>query len=240
MYCFQGMKKLVYLMMALVVMAAGCQTNSGVKTEKKGDGFKITSEDSSAFVEILEDYLKYGKGYADSAAKTAGSIPLGGKPADPQVEAYYHQNKEHVDSLLRDCILLVKQKEYQRVLHRLDAERVNIYMHPGNTIDNELNMGWMVETLFEQQYKAQEDSFYARVLPWYEFSVLHMEMLQTLGKDVHPEYESTLMVLSLAYQHTNNKEKQLATLRKIMEMEKDNPDTTVYNMARKACGDLEE
>lgn len=226
-----SMRKLVYCIMVLAVVFAGCNSKGGVETATavaEKDGYNISAEDSAGFIEVFEDYLSYSKEYADSAAKKAGQIPLGERPADPEAEAYYHQNKVHGDSLMHQCISLVKQKDYKALLGLLQAERANIYLYPGNKMDNELNLGWIVETLCKQEYNEREDSFYVNMLPWYEFSVLHMEMLMAFGKGEHPEYESTLIVLALAYEKTGNDEKLVAALQKIADIERGNLDNQYY------------
>lgn len=240
------MKKSIFNVLGLVLvlsMTLSCQKGSTVKGEVKttaeGDGTGISAEDRAEFIRVFEDYLSYSKEYADSAAKKAGATPIGELPANTKAEAHYQQNRVHGDSLMHKCIALLKNKQDRELLRLLEAERVNIYTYPGNTIDNELNLGWIVENLYKEEYKENEDSFYIKMLPWYEFSVLHMEMLKMLGKGDHPEYETTLGVLFLAYKHTRDKEKMRETLQKIIETGKNNPDSQYYDVAIEALEELE-
>lgn len=213
---------MVMCLMAWMVVVTGCdqkktaQSPKGgaVKAVVKGDEVRIPAEDSADFVAVLNTYLEYSREFADSAAKTAGRMPLGPHPGDPRAEAAYQRNIGHVDSVMRQCIALVKDREYRRVLDVLNEERMNIYSHPGNMIDNELDLRWVVERISAEVYH-QRDTLAVRMLPWYEFNALHMELLQAMGKGEHPEYLSTLKVLSFIYERTGDKERLQETLEKI-------------------------
>ena len=154
------MKKSIFSVMGVMLvlsMTLSCQKGSTVKGEVKttaeGDGTGISAEDRAEFIRVFEDYLSYSKEYADSAAKKAGATPIGELPANPKAEAHYQQNRVHGDSLMHKCIALLKNKQDRELLRLLEAERVNIYTYPGNTIDNELNLGWIVENLYKEEYK---------------------------------------------------------------------------------------
>ncbi len=196
------MRKMFVCIMVLagMMMIVGC-------SEKKGDmqevvpKIQLNDEESTFAIALFETYLGYSQAYADSAAMEADALNDGSAEG-------YQQNRVHVDSVLHNCIELVKQRNFDMLLTTLEKERINIYTHPGNMIDNETGLVHLFSGLYNQVYPEAEDSFYLKMLPIYEFTLTHMEMLEMMGKERHPDYESILLLVNHARELTespNNK-----------------------------------
>lgn len=177
-------------LMLVLCMTMSCQKgkNDAGSTEK-GENVPeemdakiiLSSEDSMLCVEVLGSYLDYKELYVDSARVNCEQIKK-------NAGEWYLQNKEHIDSVLHECIGLVRQRNYDQLLARLEKERMQIYSHPGNVIDNEIGLVIIFSKLYNQRYYESKDSFYMKMLPIYEFTKLHMETLEVLGSKRHPLY----------------------------------------------------
>lgn len=184
------MRKILCYAVAFLAMAMVL----GACSEKKGQAsvnnevsepvkskIQLNAEDSAFAVDVLGRYLNVSQVFADSAAATTGALNGGSAEG-------YLANKAHVDSVLHSCIDMVKQRNYDGLLSMLEKERTNIYVHPGNLIDNEIDLGILFGRMYNQ-VAGSEDDFYKRMLPIYEFTVTHMDMLVKMGNERHPDYE---------------------------------------------------
>lgn len=160
-------------------------------SEKTASKIILSSEDSMLCVEVFESYLDYKKLYVDSACVNCEQIKK-------NAGEWYLQNKEHIDSVLHECIGLVRQRNYDQLLARLEKERMQIYSHPGDVIDNEIGLDIIFRKLYNQRYYESKDSFYMKVLPIYEFTKLHMETLEVLGSERHPLYNDLTELIKTA------------------------------------------
>ena len=151
----------------------------------------VSAEDSAICVDVFTRYLNVPQEYAEEAAGNAASLM-----DDADIE--YQKNKVHVDSMFHNCIDLVKERKYNALLDRLEKERINIYQHPGNLLDNELGLVKVFSILYNGMYSEAEDSFYVKMLPAYEFCKTHMEMLEMMGQERHPDYEQLDQLISHA------------------------------------------
>lgn len=171
----------IMVLAGIMMMIAGCSEKREDKQEVESK-IQLNNEESMLAVALFETYLGYSQAYADSAAMDAEVL------YDGTAESY-QQNRVHVDSVLHNCIELVKRRDYDMLLTTLEKERINIYTHPGNMIDNETGLVHLFSELYGRVYPEAEDSFYMKMLPIYEFSLTHMEMLEMMGKERHPDYE---------------------------------------------------
>ena len=128
----EGMKKSVICVLGLVLalcMVMSCQKGKTTKSEnapkETTSKIMLSTEDSMLCMEVLGAYQDYKQSYADSAREKTEMIN------EDAGEAYL-QNQKHVDSVLNECLILVRQRNYDRLLSKLETERVNFYSHPGN------------------------------------------------------------------------------------------------------------
>ena len=185
--CYEGTKE-------IAPTAKDEEVTEEVETLSK---IKLEAEDSALCIEVFESYLDYEDSYADSARrKTEEILANAGEK--------YQQNKIHIDSVLKECIGLVKIRSYDILLDKLERERIQIYSHPGNLIDNEIGLAMIFGRLYNQRYYESQDSFYMKMLPIYRFTKLHIEALEALGKERHPFYNSLLELIEKAGGESEN------------------------------------
>lgn len=159
----------------------------------------ISPEDSAMFIEVFETYLDYDMDFANSSMKYAESMRKGaGKD--------YHKSRKHIDSMFHDCIELVKLGDFEKMLELLETERLNIYRHPGNSIDNEIGLVTVFAKMYNQIYPESTDSFYMKMLPKYQFMKTHIEVKRALTdeEEFHPIYEEILKIIDNAHEVLGN------------------------------------
>ena len=192
------MKKSIICVLGMVLalcMVMSCQKGKITKSEnapkETTSKIMLSTEDSMLCMEVLGAYQDYKQSYADSAREKTEMIN------EDAGEAYL-QNQKHVDSVLNECLILVRQRNYDRLLSKLETERVNFYSHPGNVIDNEIGLSIIFNKLYYQRYAESLDSFYIKMLPIYKFTELHMEALEMMGKERHPFHDHMLKLIEEA------------------------------------------
>ena len=174
------------VMMAGLALLAACNpkdkgqqktatTEETVGEEKVVSKIQLDEEECKSAIELFERYLHVSQAYADSAAANVEMI------AASAIESY-QRNKVHVDSVLNDCIGLARQGNYDKMLATLEDERENIYIHPGNLVDNEIDLMLLFSMLYNQVYYTSEHGFYKKMMPHYDHLMLHMDMMEKLGK----------------------------------------------------------
>ena len=65
-------------------------------------------------------------------------------------------------------------------------------------LDNELGLIKVFSILYNGMYPEAEDSFYVKMLPAYEFCKTHMEMLEVMWQERHPDYEQLHATISIS------------------------------------------
>lgn len=212
------MKKLIFVFVAFMVMAGTC----GCKKEPKlvdiypPREYDFSSEDSFLMVSLFEDYLDRANERALEVAKTIDSLDRGNEPSTASLAN--KKNKIHVDSVMHACISLVKWHQYEAMLNLLEKEQKNIYQYPGNIVENELPLVWMVSLLLEQRYADNKEYAYNREVAWYENVVLHMETLQALTGEECEQYEQALRELGDIYLMINWEKKYKEVIKKLENM----------------------
>jgi len=166
-------------------------TEEAVGEEKVVSKIQLDEEECQSAIELFERYLHVSQAYADSAAANVEMI------AASAIESY-QRNKVHVDSVLHDCIRMAKQGNYDKVLATLEEERENIYVHPGNLVDNEIDLMLLFSKFYNQVYYTSEQGFYKKMMPHYDHLLLHMEMMEKLGKGKHQDYDVIKLAVDYA------------------------------------------
>ena len=117
-----------YLLLLLGICLLGCK---GQSTKQE--------------IMVLSPYLEVDTTFTKDANQTMQIVSeaLGGANDD---EAYY-RNILHVDSVIKQCIVYVKQNQPKQLLDLFDKEKVNIYGHPSNTIAHEKDLHYMILSL---------------------------------------------------------------------------------------------
>lgn len=119
------------------------------------------------------------------------------KHISPEVEnneeanAFFLNNIAHIDEVTNQAIKLAKEKNVAELAALLDAELLNFYAHPHNTIDNELILHTFLAELYYFTSNSYEE-YISRVISLDSYSVAHMEALE----DRHPDYHAKLIDLT--------------------------------------------
>ena len=70
-----------------------------------------------------------------------------------------------------------------------DKERASIYGHPSNTLPHEIDLHYMILSLYEKYYRPSNERLFAeKMAGLYEISLAHMICLELLGSYYHPDY----------------------------------------------------
>lgn len=224
------------VVIAMMIMGCGSKAEKAGKVDVSSpqtvNVYDISAEDSAMMVDVFRAYLAVSQDEADSAAMTAGDVAERINIPASEEEAHYRQNKAHCDSLMDRCIWLVQERRYDDLYDLLDGERVNIYVHPGNTVDNESGLVSIVDLLCEQRFSTEEAEFYLRMKPWYENLRLHMEILEMLYHKQHPDYKTVLELSANIYEMIGGPDEFLNTALIIAGMEDAEKDPQGYINSR--------
>ena len=221
-------KKMRCLMILLGVCLMACNRQF-VKQEGKTD-FNITEEsieipngsltkgEQESLIEVLSPYLEVNTAYAKSSNKNAEMISKALDDVDFD-ENYQQQNILHVDSVIKQCIVYVRQNEPKLLLDLFDKEKMSIYCHPSNTWLNEQNLHYMILSLYQKYYRPLNDRMFAeKMIELYEFSLIHVTGLELFGGYSHPDYIPLIKVLVDCYSEgLGNYEKAIELQRQACE-----------------------
>ena len=194
-----------YWIVLLGLCLVGCNTREQVTVsdEVKLDTIEIpdgslTKGEQDSLQEVLLPYLEVDTAYAKKANQAAQTVSeaLG----DDYGEEEYHRNIQHVDSVIKQCILYVQRNEPKRLLDLFDKERVNIYGHPSNTLGHEKDLHYMILSLYAKYYRPSHERLFAeKMAELYEMSFAHVMGLEAFGGYFHPDYLPLATVLIDCY-----------------------------------------
>lgn len=208
-------KKMKYLMILLGFCLTACNGQS-VKQEEKMDSNitpkgkleenieipngSLTKGEQDSLIMVLSPYLEVDTAYANNCNKNA---ELFSKALDDTTEFdknYQQQDIRHVDSIIKQCITYVKRNEPKQLLDLFDKEKRDIYCHPSNTIEHEMNLHYMILSLYHKYYCPLNNRMFAeKMIELYEFSLIHVTGLGLFGGYSHPSYVPLAKVLVDCY-----------------------------------------
>ncbi len=103
-------------------------------------------------------------------------------------KAYFLNNIAHIDSVVNQGVALIKEQKGKELLTLLEAEIINFYAHPHNTVDNEIMLHNLLSQLYYQTIKSKEE-YIRKLIDLDTVTILHIEALQ----NKHPEYVTVLV-----------------------------------------------
>ena len=185
----------------------------------------LTEGEQDSLIMVLSPYLEVDTTFTKDANQTMQIVSeaLGDASDD---EAYY-RNILHVDSVIKQCIVYVKQNNPKQLLDLFDKEKVNIYGHPSNTIAHEIDLHYMILSLYEKYYRPSNERLYAeKMAELYEMSLIHVIGLELFGGYSHPDFISLAKVLVDCYSEgLNNYDRAIELQKQICErIEKEEPE----------------
>lgn len=176
------MKKLLLLCACLIVLLS-CNNQNNAKVPE------LTFED--AVVGILQLYQNVD---SQLVAERNELYQLLLKHSEPTEEAseedkgYFLRNIVHIDSVVNQGAVLIKENKISELLALLEAELPNFYAHPHNFIDNEIMLHQLLAELYRQTAESYEE-YANKVIYLNDFTIMHIEALE----NKHSQY-STILV----------------------------------------------
>lgn len=108
--------------------------------------------------------------------------------ASEEDKGYFLRNIVHIDSVVNQGTVLVKENKISELLALLEAELPNFYAHPHNFIDNEIMLHQLLAELYRQTAESYEE-YANKVIYLNDFTIVHIEALE----NKHPQYGSILV-----------------------------------------------
>lgn len=216
-----------YLLILLGLCLVAC---NGPKQERTLDSNEVkieipegslTKGEQDSLITVLSPYLEVDTFFLEKSKEYSEVL------GDANGEEDYNRNMFHVDSVIRQCVSLVQQNKPKQLLDLFDAERINIYAHPSNTIEHEKNLHYMILSLYEKYYRPLNERLYAeKMIELYELTFVHIIGLETFGGYYHPDYIPLAKVLIDCYaEGLNDYEKAIELQKKVCErIEKEEED----------------
>lgn len=119
----------------------------------------LTKGEQDSLIEVLSPYLEVDTAYAKRSNKNAELISKVLDDMEEFDENYQQQNILHVDSVIKQCINHVQSNEPKRLLDLFDKEKMSIYSHPSNTIEHEMDLHYMILSLYDKYYRPSNERF---------------------------------------------------------------------------------
>ena len=100
-------------------------------------------------------------------------------PEEPSEEdkAYFLNNIAHIDSVVNRGVALIKEQKGEELLTLLEAEIINFYAHPHNTVESEYELHKLLIKL-NRKYCASRKEFLAKTIQLLEYNLLHIGCLE--------------------------------------------------------------
>ena len=118
----------------------------------------LTKGEQDSLIEVLSPYLEVDTAYAKRSNKNAELISKVLDDMEEFDENYQQQNILHVDSVIKQCINHVQSNEPKRLLDLFDKEKMSIYSHPSNTIEHEMDLHYMILSLYDKYYRPSNEN----------------------------------------------------------------------------------
>ena len=174
------MKKLLTLLICLLAFIS-CKENKS--------SFVLSDEDNA--IATLQLYQNVSPELIEERNKLYQlMLKHSTPPEEPSEEdkAYFLKNIAHIDSVVNRGVALIKEQKGEELLTLLEAEVVNFYAHPHNTVDNEILLHNLLAQLYYQTAKSKEE-YIRKLIDLDTVTILHIEALQ----NKHPEYTTVLV-----------------------------------------------
>ena len=114
----------------------------------------------------------------------------GSEPTQAEKD-FFLNNIAHIDSVCHQAIALAKDKKASELRTLIDAELMNFYSHPNNTIENEVSLHSFIIGSLSRDY----DDMLKQHVKHYGWSIMRMES----SPNKHPLYTDVLSELLTCY-----------------------------------------
>lgn len=128
-----------------------------------------------------------------------------------EAENFFLNNIKHIDTVVEKGITLAKEQKNVELLALLDAELINFYSHPHNTVDNEIRLHTVIAFLF-YLYGDSFEEFYYKSMEMDATTIMHIEASGVK----HPNYGTLLMSQTNCYINIGEYEEAIACGEKLV------------------------
>ena len=208
-------------------------------------------QDTTEFINVFRSFLNGPRKDLDSLAKISATFTSAtGKPlSEQEMKEYLTGITAHVDSVMCLCIDMTLSGDYNNLMEVLEQERVNVFEHPACTTERILMYDAVLMTLYQTLLDTNgqpSEEHKQKTLHLYETEevLLALRMYMDNGTDdmdyVKEEYGYILVELLKVYRQMDNKEKTIATARKITDFNETRfgRDDELYSKSIKLLGDI--
>ncbi len=202
------MKTITYLLTAFLCLTS-C-TSKPKESKKENQSVLLTKEEQEQCIQTLSLYLEkdsvriaeseeYAKFLEEELPETPGMENESNSMGN---DDFYSNNIVHIDSIMLKGIELSKQNKPKELLLLLEKDLKNIHAHPGNLLENEIQLHSIISMLYSKFYAEKEAAIKSIAL--FEITRLHSLTLIALNAGVPYSYPTTLYGLSQLYKETGN------------------------------------
>lgn len=188
------MKKLQKLSICLIALFAwGSQAQVCVAQEPEQEEQQQEQKSTTFEEDVIEILQRYQNVDPQLAEERNETYLLTLKHITPEVEIneeaenFFLNNIKHIDDVVNRGIALAKEKRNTELLALLDAELMNFYSHPHNTVDNEICLHNVIAFLL-YLYGDSFDDFYYKSMEMDAMTIMHIEASGVK----HPDYGAIL------------------------------------------------
>lgn len=233
--------KVIYLCLLLIGSLSACNSTIQKTKNQTRKSVPFTVKEQKDCIDALPLYILVDSNYAKKAKDISDKLIEGIPLSNRENKECYNQNIVHIDSVIRASIVLVKQNKSRELLMLLEKEKKNIYVHPSNTLDNQMRLTDVFFILYNKcNFRKEEVCTKMAIL--YEDAYLHMQMLEELNGEYYPDHYNLLSTLIVLYESTKMYPKAISRAKEMCEfiatIAPNGMSSKLYMSALKELGEL--
>ncbi|MFA6805784.1 MAG: hypothetical protein WCR29_00030 [Bacteroidales bacterium] len=216
------MKKILFLIIASVCLSACGNNKTELKdnsTEQKSsqddsfDKFKLSDEEREMFKNVFNAYIKFDKSDL-SSLKRMDKLLFG-----DEFNLDRDKNIKDVELLSLNALKLLEKDKFQDIYNLLKDNKVKFYVHPANTIDNELSFHNVLIILYSMFYEKEE--FLKASIELGNFSILHIEAVHKLNGEWSSNYPLILSDIIMLNENLGDIDNMIVNVEKLCQYNED-------------------
>lgn len=208
--------KVIYLCLLLIGSLSACDSTIQKTKNQTRKSVPFTVKEQKDCIDALSLYIQVDNNFAKAAKKYADELSKEKSLSNDGTQGYYDRNIAHIDSVIKASIVLIKQNKSKELLILLEKEKKNIYVHPSNTLDNQMRLTDVFFILYNKcNFRKEEVCTKMAIL--YEDAYLHMQMLEELNGEYYPDHYNLLSSLIVLYESTKMYPKAISRAKEMCE-----------------------
>lgn len=190
--------------------------NSKEQETSQGDSydkFKLSSQERDLFKNAFNAYIVYDKGNLNDA-KVMDKLLSGD---DLKIDR--DKNIKEVELLSKNILKLLEKNEFENLFNLLKDNKVKFYLHPANTIDNELSLHNVLIILYSMFYEKEE--FLKSSIELGNFSIFHIEAVHSLNGKWSSNYPFILSDVIMLNENLGDIDNMIVNVEKLCKYNED-------------------